>query len=160
MMQAQELALLSTRIADYRVSPVRVVAGESVTISGTLQWHVPLICWWNALEGKTVEIIADTIKLGEVSSGSGGGFRFTWTPKDVGVYWVKARFPGDLIVYNGCESQTVKVDVITPEQKQREEMQFWGLVGVGALTVVGVVGAVIYYYEEERRMELLLARRR
>jgi hypothetical protein len=160
MTQVERLALLSTRITNFRVSPTKVAVGETVTIAGTLQWHTPILCFWNALEGKGVEIIADTTKLGEVSSGSGGGFRFTWTPKSVGVYWVRAKFPGDLIIYNGCESQTLRVDVITKEQKQLEEMQFWALVGVGAATVLAVTGAVIYHFERSREMELILARRR
>jgi hypothetical protein len=113
-----------------------------------------------ALEGEPIEIIADTTKLGETSSGSGGGFRLTWIPKSAGAYWVKARYPGTLIMYAGCESQTVRIDVITPEQKQQEEMQFWVLVGVGVTTVLAITGAVIYHFEEQRRMELILARGR
>jgi hypothetical protein len=156
----QQLALLGTRIADFKVTPTRVAVGETVTIAGTLQWHTPILCWWNALGDKTIEIIADTTKLGEATSGSGGGFRFVWTPTSVGVYWVKAHFPGDLILYNGCESQTVRLDVITKEQKAEEERQFFALVGIGAVTVVAIVGVAVYAYEEERRLSLMLAKRR
>jgi hypothetical protein len=157
-MVTQQL-LIGTRIVDFRVWPTRVAVGETVTIAGTLQQHVPILCWWKALEGKTVEIIADTVKLGEVVSGSGGGFRFTWTPTSVGVYWVKAHFPGD-ILFNGCDSETVKVEVITSEQKRQEEMQFWTLVGVCAVGAVAIAGMVLYHFEEQRRLEMILARRR
>jgi hypothetical protein len=158
-MVTQQQLLIGTRIADFKVSPTRVAVGETVTIAGTLQWHLWPICIWYGLEGKTVEIIADTAKIGETNSGSGGGFRFTWTPTSAGTYWVKAHFPGD-IIYNGCDSQTVKVEVITPEQKRQEEMQFWALVGVGVAGALGVVGMVLYHFEEQRRMEMILARRR
>lgn len=157
-MVAQQQLLVGTRIADFRCSPTRVAVGETVTIAGTLQWHTPVLCWWNALEGKTVEFLADTAKLGETTSGSGGGFRFLWTPRETGTYWIKAHFPGD-IIYNRCESQTVRVEVISKEQKREEEMRFWALVGVGVVAVVGVVGGVIYYLQEQRRMEMLLAMR-
>lgn len=158
-MQAQQALLIGTRITDFRVEPRRVAVGESITIAGTLQWHLWPLCWWNALEGRTIEVFADTVKLGEVASGSGGGFRFTWAPTAVGVYWVKTKFPGDLL-YNSCESETVRVDVITPEQKRDEDLRFWGLVGVVVAVTIAVVGGIVYTMEEERRMQLLLARRR
>jgi hypothetical protein len=144
-MSVQKLALLSTRIVDFKINPTRVAVGETVTITGTLQWHTPILCWWNALEGATVEIIADTAKLGEVTTGSGGGFRFTWTPTAVGTYYVKARFPGDWVTYNPCESQTIKVEVITPEQKQQEQMYFLAMVGIGAAATVTIIGLILYY---------------
>ena len=158
MAAQQQMLLIDTRIADYRVAPARVAVGESVTITGALQWHVPVICWWNPLEGRPIEVIADTTKLGEVTSGSGGGFRFVWTPTSVGVYWVKSRFPGS-ILYNECDSATVKVDVITKKQKEEEEKHFWTLVGVGAVITLTVAGAVVYTFEEERKFRLLLTRR-
>jgi hypothetical protein len=102
------------------------------------------LCFWYGLEGKTVEIIADTVKLGETNSGSGGGFRFIWTPTSVGTYWIKAHFPGD-IIYNGCDSQTVKVEVITPEQKQQEQMYFLAMVGIGAAAAITIIGLILYY---------------
>jgi len=159
MATQQQALLIGTRIADFRVAPARVAVGESVTIAGALQWHVPVVCWWSPLEGKPIEVIADTTKLGEVSSGSGGGFRLVWTPMSVGVYWVKSHFLGDLL-YNGCDSPTVKVDVITKKQKEEEEKHFWILVGVGAVITLAVVGGAVYSYQEERRFRLLLARRR
>jgi len=158
VMAAQEALLIGTRIADFRVAPTRVAVGESVTITGALQWHTPIICWWNPLEGKPIEVIADTVKIGDATSGSGGGFRFVWTPMSTGIYWVKSRFPGDLL-YNGCGSATVRVDVITKEQKGEEERHFWTLVGVGAVIALAVVGGVVYTLEEQSRMRLILARR-
>jgi hypothetical protein len=155
----QQALILASRITDYKVNPTRVAVGETVTIAGTLQWHTPILCWWNPLEGRKIEVIADTAKLGETASGSGGGFRFTWSPTTVGTYWIKARFPGNLI-YNACESQTVRVDVITTEKKREEEMWFWGLVGTGVFGTLIIIGMVLYHVEEMRRMELLLARRR
>jgi len=143
-MVAEQQLLIGTRIADFRVWPTRVVVGETVTIAGTLQWHLWPLCWWYALEDKPIEIIADTAKIGDVTSGSGGGFRFTWTPTSIGTYWVKARFPGDLI-YNGCESQVVRVDVITKEQREAEQMQFWILVGICVAGALGVTGMILYY---------------
>jgi len=153
---AQQQLLVGTRIADFRCSPTRVAVGETVTIAGTLQWHTPVLCWWNALEGKTVEILADTAKLGETTSGSGGGFRFLWTPRETGTYWIKAHFPGDLI-YNGCDSQTVRVEVISKEQKEEEERRFWMMVGLGGAVAVAVIGGVLYYIDRSRRREMIMA---
>ena len=143
----RELGVVGTRVADFRVSPTRVAVGEAVTVAGTLQWHTPVLCLWYPLEGRAVEVVADTAKLGEVTTGAGGGFRFAWTPREVGAYWVKARFPGDWL-YSPCESETVKVEVITREQKEAEERQFWALVGVGVATAVGIAGLVLYYMEK------------
>ena len=157
--QVQQALLIGTRIADYRVFPTRVAVGETVAIGGALQWHTPIICWWNPLVNKSVKVNADSVRIGDVTSGTGGGFRFVWTPMNVGIYWVKARFLGDLL-YNGCDSPTVRVDVITKEQKEEEEKHFWTLVGVGAVITLAIVGAVVYTYTEEGRLRMLLARRR
>lgn len=156
--QAQQALLIGTHITDFRVSPTKVAVGETVTIAGTLQWHL-FPCFWFALEGRTVKILADTTKLGEAKSGGGGGFRFVWTPMYKGAYWIKARFPGDLL-YNGCSSATIKVDVMSREEKEEEERRFWALVGVGAVVTLAVVGGVVYTFEEERRFRMLMLRRR
>jgi hypothetical protein len=158
-MATQQRLLVGTRIIDFNVSPTRVAVGETITITGTLQWHLWPFCWWYPLEGKIILIIADSVKVGEALSGSDGKFRFLWTPTNAGVYWVKAHFPGDL-TYNGCDSQTIKVEVITPEQKQQEQMQFYTTLGVVIAGVVGVVALVVHHIEEEKRLETLIAMRR
>jgi hypothetical protein len=157
--QQQELGVAGSRIIDFRVSPTRIAIGESVTISGILQGHTPVLCFWNPIANASVDIYADTTKLGTVTTDSGGGFRFVWTPRAVGVYWVKAVYGGDWW-YNGCESPTVKVEVITQEQKRQEELQFYLTLGIIVAGVAGVVAAVLYHFEQERLLQLIMVRRR
>lgn len=158
-MAQQELGVAGSRIINFRVSPTRIAIGESVTISGVLQGHTPVLCFWNPIAGAAVDIYADTAKLGTVTTDNSGGFRFVWTPTNVGVYWVKAVYGGDWW-YNGCESPTVKVEVITQEQKRQEELQFWTLVGICVAGAVGVVAAVLYHFEQERLLQTLVTARR
>jgi len=138
--------LLDTRIVDFHVHPTKVKVGDPVTIAGVLQYHTPVLCWWNALEGKPIEILADSTKIGNATTTEGGGFRFTWYPREVGVYWVKARFPGDLI-YDGVESQPVMVEVVTEEEweeAEREKMLFWSAIcAAGAIAAVAIAVAYV-----------------
>jgi hypothetical protein len=153
---SEALGIVTTRITDFDANPKKVVVGETVTIRGKLEWHL-WPCIWNPLEGKPIEIIADGGKIGETSTTAGGWFDFIWKPMAAGKYYVKASFPGD-IVYSPSVSRTVEVEVITPEEKQREEMVFWSLVAVGIAAAIGIGVAVYQHYETERYISLALAR--
>ena len=149
--------VVETRISDFKVEPTRVVVGEAIAISGRLEWHQWPFCLWYPLGDKEVEILADSRVVARAKSDADGVFRATWRPYKAGIYWIKARFPGDWW-YNPCQSKTIRIEVITPEQKREEELRFWAMVGVGAVAAAGIAAAVIYHFETERQLEILAGR--
>jgi len=151
------LGFYSTRIRDFKVSNTRPVVGETVEITGYLEYL--LVAWWYGCDGKTVKVMADGTQVASAVSTANGFFRAYWRPSSTGKFIVKAVFEGD-ISFSGCESTPVEVTVLTQEEKAREEQQFWIMVGgIAVIALVGI-GVVAYMVEREREMQLLVAARR
>jgi hypothetical protein len=151
--------IADTRFIELNVSPTRVAVGKEVKITGKLQTHSFLLCTWPAFYDAPVDLYVDATKVAGDITKSDGSFEFKWYPKDLGRFWLKVRFDGDLL-HNASESVSVAVDVITEEEKAKEDQTFWFMVGGLALAGVACVGIVAYTITEERRMQMLMAARK
>lgn len=148
------LGLLNTRITDYIVSPQLVAVGDPVTITGRLEYYnpVPVIGGWRPLGGKTVKLIVNNGVADETTTGENGEFTFRYYPRQIGDYWIKVRYDPegfDATLYNPCESQEVRITAITPEEKQRRDLIFWGLIAGGATVATAIAVAVITRYTKK-----------
>jgi hypothetical protein len=144
------LALLNTRIAGFKVSPQLVAVGDPVTITGRLEYYnpvpIPGIGGWRPLAGKTVKLIVNYGVVDETTTGGSGEFTFRYYPRHVGDYWIKVRYDPtgfDAVLYKPCESQEVRVTAVTPEEKQRRDLVFWGLIAGGVAAAIATAVAVI-----------------
>jgi hypothetical protein len=154
--RSRELGIFGTRIVDFAVSNTRPVVGEDVLIQGTLQTHVPILCWWEGAGGETVAIIVDDREVGSALSGGDGVFHFMWRPATAGSFLVRARYPGSW-KYDPCESTSIHVEVVSKEQKEEEDRRFWLMVAVVGVAAVGVAGGVLWYMGESERRRMMLA---
>ena len=151
------LGLFGTRIRDDEISEDRVVVGESVAIEGYLEWQ--FLQWWYGLDGQYIDILVNEQEVARVGVGGGGYFKGIHRFTSPGSFIIKARYRGDG-TFSSAESSPFDVTVITKEQKEEEERNFYLLVGgVGAAGLVGV-GALAYWYERRQRMEMLMMARR
>ena len=132
MEAARPQAVADSRIVDFRAEPPKVVVGEPVTVSGMLQQHTPILCFWSPLEGAAVEIFVDGERIATVTAGSGGFFRYVWHPRRVGVYRVRARFPGD--IFRRPATAEARVEVVTREQMERDRTLM--IAGIGGVVVL------------------------
>jgi len=154
-MEERPLVRANSMIEGFRASSTRPVVGETVYFEGYVKWHL-WPCWWFGVEGERCLLLVDEVEVASTTTGKEGYFKFAHLFKTTGRYWVKAKYPGSLLV-NPCESLPIEVTVLTEEQKREEELRFLLFVGgVGAVAVIGLVGVVLYA-EEARRRELMLA---
>jgi len=154
-LRREELGIYGTRIIDFGVSNTRPTVGEDIYVTGTLQTHTPILCWWEGLGGETVRIVADDRELGTALTGGDGVFHFHWRPTTVGEFWIKTVYPGTWR-FDPCESHSIKVTVISKEEKEEEERRWWLLVaGIGGVMLVAIVG-VVAWMESSRRREMML----
>jgi len=160
-LQREELGLIGTRFVNFRVSPTRVAVGEPVSIAGTHEEHyVPVLCLWRGWGPSGVDLRVDGTVVASTNTDGEGNFRFAWYLKEVGTYWIKVTYGGDWM-HNPCESNEVRVEVITEEQKEEEERRIWLLAaGIGAVILVAIVGLVAWTEYSRRRELMLMAIRR
>jgi hypothetical protein len=112
------------------VSPTALKAGESVSVSGTLTPSITT----------SVELVyarPDGFEMAKRVSTS-GTFSDTVTPDMPGVWFVKARWPGDADRY-GSESQQVPVTVEAPPPTPPS---FWDIIG-GPGTLIAAIAVII-----------------
>ena len=112
------------------VSPAALKAGESVSVSGTL---TPSI----ATSVELVYVRPDGFEMVKRVSVS-GAFSDTVKPDIPGVWFVKARWPGDADRY-GSESQQVPVTVEAPPPTPPS---FWDIIG-GPGTLIAAIAVII-----------------
>ena len=151
----ESLGIRLTALEGFSVHPTRPAVDDPVSISGRLLSHT-VLCVWGAFAGAQVHLIVNDEVAASTTTATDGAFSFTHRFTKTGVYRVKARFIGDLI-NNPCESPVVEVTVLTKEEKEAEERNFWLMVGGIAAVAVVAVGGVAYYVEESRRREMLMA---
>jgi len=149
------LAIITTRIRDFKADKTRVILGETVNIVGYLEWHL-FTCHWYGLDGQSVKLVLDGETLPqEYTCGGGGEFRILWVPDTMGTHTVKATFEGTLF-YGNTQSWDIEITVISKQQKEEEDRNFMLLAaGVGGATVIGVAG-LAYYLERRRRSEEMM----
>lgn len=144
------LGLLATRISSFRVGPTTASVGDPVTVTGKLEYYnpTPWVGGWYPLPNRTVKLVINNSVAQETATRGDGGFTFTFYPKELGTYWVKARYDPsglDAVLYNPCESSEVAVQVVAPEEKQRRDLMLWGLIAASAVAVAATAVAVITY---------------
>jgi len=165
------LLCLGRRFATFDVHPKLASPGDTITVTGKLEWHDP-ICRWLAAGGDTVELYIDGKKRAEGTTQADGSFAFMLTGKDLGlgkhtVYCYAPSFWRGPVNICEVKSDERVVEVVTEEEKRERERQeqfmsmlTYGLIAAGAVAVIGVA---IGLYQRERQRQLmmaLLARRR
>lgn len=139
------LNLLDTRFRDFSVSPTRTTEGQEVSITGTLDQNWPIV-GWGVLPGANVNLEVDGKNLAVAATNGQGFFVFKYSATSIGTHIIRATYDGDFVVHNPTWSQSVKVEVISPEQQQsdQEMLKFMivaGVIGAGVLGL-GVALAV------------------
>jgi len=149
------LGIGKSRIVNFKVRPKTVTPGEEVRISGNLQGYTPII-GWGPMKNNKIQLVINGQVVEETTTGDAGDFYFHWYPREVNTYWIKAQFPGTVLV---GPSQTLEVAVkaITEEERRKREQQFWIMVGILGLVGVGAVVGVADYLRRQRMMAMLLA---
>ncbi|RLF13916.1 MAG: hypothetical protein DRJ66_06990 [Thermoprotei archaeon] len=88
------------------LSAISIGLGESVVISGAISPAVadaPVEIWYRKEGGAWAKLV-------EVRTDTQGRYSYTWTPPEVGTYYLKARWPGDETHF-GAESDVVMLSV-------------------------------------------------
>jgi hypothetical protein len=150
-----ELGIGKSRIVNFKVKPKTVAVGEEVRITGNLQGLTPII-GWGPMKNNKVQLVIDGQVAQTTTTGDAGDFYFHWYPKDVGTYWLRAQFPGTVLV-GPSQTPEVAVEVLTEEEKKRKQQQFWIVVGLATALGLGALGIVAYQIEQQRLMMMMLA---
>jgi hypothetical protein len=151
--------LYARRFSEFRVYPTVVSPGDTITVTGKLEWHFP-VCVWSPAGGDEVVLVVDGVRVSKQGTAADGTFKFVLPASQLGL--------GRHVVYceateywRGCyaKSAEVVVEVVTEEEKKQREWEeflrsvaIWGTVGA---VVVGAVALGLYIYERERRLEML-----
>jgi len=153
--EAEALGIGKSRIVNFSVKPKTLVIGGEVRISGNLQGYTPII-GWGPMRNNKIQLVIDGQVVQETTTGDAGDFYFHWYPREVNTYWIRAQFPGTVLV-GPSQSPEVAVKVMTEEDYKKQQQRFWIMVGVAAAVGIGAVAAIAYYIEQQRMMMMLLA---
>jgi len=133
-----------TRIRDFGVEPKEVVVGETVKVSGYLEFYnwTKIPARWEGLDGKRLSILINGKKVAEATATHEGYFESYIRMDSIGTYIFKASFEGVYTpIYDWLPTESVeeKVEVITEEEKEeREERKAYYTM----LFMLGLVGTV------------------
>jgi hypothetical protein len=145
--------------------PETVVATQPFTVSGKLTDE-----YGNPISGATIELYADSSKLGETKTGTDGSYRSSLVIEAPGEYTIKARFPGITVPLGALpvpippappRPPTLPVrlmyrypEVVTLLPSEATVTITTGAVtptmvpaGISGLTIVGVTAATIFVLE-------------
>ena len=152
-------SLFATRISNFRVEPTVAEEGETIEISGNLEWFCPAVLCppfgkWEAYENQTVELYVNGKKVDETTTVGGGQFTFYKT-LEAGTYEIAVYYPGSW-KDNPCWSPKVIVRVLEHDEYVRERMKLLAMYGALAIGI-GAIGLIAFeMYSMQREEELLL----
>ncbi|GEM_PF-689083 len=131
---------LKTRIAGLYASNARPVTGETVTISGYLQWYDPELRRWEPLEGGDLKLLIDGVEVGNTRSGYGGFFAFTHVFKEAGKYTAEVRYGGTR-KYEPSDPSSIVIKVMTEEQR-RKIIKLLRFVVIGFILLIAAIVSI------------------
>jgi len=138
---AQRELLIVTRISNFSVQPTEIVVGDKITVTGKLEYQIPLVGWWYPLTGVDVKLLQNNGEVNSQTTDSEGAFSFIHYLGSTGTYLMKVKYPGD-ILRDPTTSPEIPVKVITQEEKEKENQQLLILAMIGCMTVI-IAAAII-----------------
>jgi len=153
-------SLFATRIANFRVEPTVAKVGDTIKISGNLQWFCPPVMCppfgeWKGYDGQSVELYVNDQKVNETFTVGGGQFTFQESFK-AGTYEIAVYYPGSW-KDSPCWSPKVIVRVLEPEEYEREQAKTWMMYGALAVGVGAIILIALEMYRMQREEELLMS---
>jgi len=153
-------SLFATRIANFRVEPTVAKVGDTIKVSGNLQWFCPQIMCppfgkWMGYDNQRVELYVNGQKVDETTTVGGGRFTFYKTFEG-GTYEIAVRYPGSW-KDTPCWSPEEIIRVLEPQEYEREMQKTWMMYGALAIGV-GAIGLIAFeMYRMQREEELLMS---
>jgi len=154
------MSLFATRIVNFKVEPTVAKVGDTIKISGNLQWFCPPIMCppfgkWIGYDNQRVELYVDGQKIDEITTVGGGQFIFYKTFK-AGTYEITVHYPGSW-KDSPCWSPKVIVRVLEPQEYERERQKTGMMYGALAIGVGAICLIAFEMYRMQREEELLMA---